>query len=56
MQIITEYYIPHYVTFIKDTAMVFRVPEISAIASCDYNDSNLLGAVWNGIPVSAAIY
>lgn len=31
----------------KDTAIVFKVPENSIMASLAYNDSNLLGAVTN---------
>lgn len=38
-----------------DRAMVFRAPARAAWASLAASDSNLLGAVTNGSPVSAAI-
>jgi hypothetical protein len=38
--------------FIKEQAIVFKVPENSTIASLVYKASNLLGAVTNLCPVS----
>ena len=42
--------------FIMETAMVFKAPCASTIASCAANASNLFYAVTNGSPVSFAIF
>ncbi len=40
--------------FMSDTATVLSAPDSSTMASCAASASNLLGAVSNGRPVSAA--
>ncbi|MCY1370732.1 hypothetical protein D9M69_578370 [compost metagenome] len=42
--------------FIKETAVRFKAPESSTIASCAAKASNLFGAVTNGNPVKSAIF
>ena len=42
--------------FINATAVLFKAPLNSTIASCAAKASNLFGAVINGIPVNSAIF
>ncbi|MNR05597.1 hypothetical protein D3C85_1216380 [compost metagenome] len=43
-------------TFIKATAVRFKAPESSTMASCAAKASNLFGAVTKGKPVKSAIF